>query len=109
MGSNSNPVVGVSENGDAVVVRLEGEIDLYNAPALREALLDAAGRAPRRLVVDLSEVTFLDSTALGALVQARSALPDGEFALAAPRLELKRPAGSSREAPLKNVSLTTFL
>ena len=90
LGSHADPVLGVSRKGDAIVVALIGELDLYNAPALREALLDAAGRAPRRLVVDLSEVTFLDSTALGALVQARSALPEGEFALAAPRLEARR-------------------
>ena len=91
LGSHADPVLGVSQQGDAIVVALTGELDLYNAPALREALLDAAGRAPRRLVVDLSDVTFVDSTALGALVQARSALADGsDFALAAPGLEARR-------------------
>ena len=91
LGSHADPVLGVSQQGDAIVVALAGELDLYNAPALREALLEAAARAPRRLVVDLSEVTFVDSTALGALVQARSALADGsDFALAAPGLEARR-------------------
>ena len=59
----------VSRNGD-VVVRLAGELDLYNAPSLREALFDAAAGAPHRLVVDLSEVAFMDSTALGVLIGA---------------------------------------
>jgi anti-sigma B factor antagonist len=91
LGPNADPVVGVSESGDAIVVALAGELDLYNAPAMRKALLDAAARGPRRLVVDLTEVTFLDSTALGALVEARAALGDGDaFVLAAPGLEARR-------------------
>jgi anti-sigma B factor antagonist len=90
-GSNADPVAGVSESGDALVVALAGELDLYNAPAVRKALLEAAARRPRRLVVDLGEVTFLDSTALGALVEARRALGNRDaFALAAPGLEARR-------------------
>ena len=90
-GSQSDPVIGVSENGDALVVQLAGELDLYNTPVVREALREAAGRQPKRLVVDLSEVTFIDSTALGAFVEARSQLRDRDaFALAAPGLEARR-------------------
>ena len=86
-----DPVVDVSERGQAVGQRLAGELDLYNAPALRKALLNCVERAPRRLVVDLAEVTFVDSTALGALVEARSKLgsTDG-LALAAPGPETRR-------------------
>ena len=91
LGSHADPVLHVSESGDAIVVALTGELDLYNTPALREALREAAGRAPRRLVVDLSEVTFVDSTALGAFVEARSTFADGDaFVLAAPGLEVRR-------------------
>jgi anti-sigma B factor antagonist len=89
--SHADPVVGVSEQADAVVVRLAGELDLYNAPAVREALADATGREPERLVVDLSEVTFVDSTTLGTFVEARAKLGGGDrFALAAPGLEARR-------------------
>jgi anti-sigma B factor antagonist len=88
---NEEPVVGVSESGDAIVVALAGELDLYHAPAVRKTLLEAVARAPRRLVVDLTEVTFLDSTMLGVLVEARAALGDGDaFVLAAPGLEARR-------------------
>ena len=86
-----DPVVGVSESGQALVLRLAGELDLYNAPALREALRACVERGPKRLVVDLAEVTFVDSTALGALVEARSRLRGAEgLALAAPGLETRR-------------------
>ena len=89
--ARDDPVAAVSENGDTVVVRLTGELDLYNAQALRKALLECVERKPARLVVDLAEVTFIDSTALGALIEARSRLgsKDG-FVLATPGLEARR-------------------
>jgi anti-sigma B factor antagonist len=90
LGSHREPVVGLAERGDALVLSLAGELDLAVAPALREALRRAVERSPKRLVVDLAEVTFVDSTVLGALVEARSALGGDAFALAAPGLEVRR-------------------
>jgi anti-sigma B factor antagonist len=90
LGSSRKPVVGLVERGDALVLSLAGELDLADAPALRDALRGAVERAPKRLVVDLTEVTFVDSTILGALVEARSALGGDAFALAAPGPEVRR-------------------
>ena len=50
------------------VVTVEGEIDIYTAPRLRELLIDLAGTGTCRLVVNLEKVGFLDSTGLGVLV-----------------------------------------
>src|ERR671936_629336 len=75
---NRDPVLSTERLEKACIVRLGGEIDLYNAPAVREALLAACSEGPERVVVDLSEVEFLDSTALGALVEARTRLPNRE-------------------------------
>jgi len=50
------------------VVDIEGEIDIYTAPRLRELLIDLAGKGSCQLVVDLEKVGFLDSTGLGVLV-----------------------------------------
>lgn len=85
------PVKEVERRGDAIVVRLTGELDLYNVPLVREALLAATAERPQRLVVDLGDVSFLDSTALGLLVEARTRLerPEG-FVLAAPGPEARR-------------------
>jgi anti-sigma B factor antagonist len=59
--------------GDAVpVVGVSGEVDVYAAPALREGLTELLEDG-RSVVVDLTEVGFLDSTGLGALVAARTA------------------------------------
>ena len=78
----------VRHEGEVVVVEVGGEIDLHSAPQLRAELVKAteplktaektaeAGktvssdlRAPR-VVVDLNEVSFLDSTGIGVLVGA---------------------------------------
>jgi len=49
------------------VVTVEGEIDIYTAPRLRELLIDLAGQGSYQLVIDLDKVGFLDSTGLGVL------------------------------------------
>lgn len=60
--------VSSTERGASTVVHVAGEIDVYTAPLLREVLDKqiAAGRTD--LVVDLEQVTFMDSTGLGVLV-----------------------------------------
>jgi anti-anti-sigma factor len=86
-----DPVLGIQSVDSACVVRLGGELDLYNAHVVREALFDACANGPNRLVVDLSEVEFMDSTALGVLIEARTKLPNRKaFHLAAPGLETRR-------------------
>ena len=50
------------------VVNVEGEIDIYTAPRLRELLIDLAGKNNHQLIVNLEKVGFLDSTGLGVLV-----------------------------------------
>ena len=58
---------------------------------MREALLRASMDSPKRVIVDLSEVEFIDSTALGVLIEARTKLPNRRgFLLAGPGLETRR-------------------
>jgi anti-sigma B factor antagonist len=84
-------VTGVDKRDGAVVVSLAGELDLYNAEDVRAALLECCAEEPSVLVVDLAEVTFIDSTALGVLIEARSRLAERDgFRLAAPGLETRR-------------------
>jgi len=90
-GVHDAPVVGVEERGDAVVIRLAGELDLYNAHVVREELLAVAARAPARLILDLAEVTFIDSTGLGVLIEARSRLANRRaLFLVAPNIDTRR-------------------
>src|SRR5919112_1063795 len=66
-------------HGDVLIVAVRGEHDIYTAPALRDRLEQALGGgadplpggAPVGVIVDLSAATFLDSSILGALLEAR--------------------------------------
>jgi anti-sigma B factor antagonist len=90
-GLRKHPVLGVDAVGDACVVRLGGELDLYNAAQVRSALAEACAQVPERIVVDLGEVEFIDSTALGVLIETRTKLVNRDgFLLAAPGLETRR-------------------
>jgi anti-sigma B factor antagonist len=85
------PVLSVESLDGACVVRLAGELDLYNAPVVRKTLVEACTDGPAKVVVDLSEVEFIDSTALGVLIEARTRLPNRKgFLLAGPGLETRR-------------------
>ncbi|MFH0916018.1 MAG: STAS domain-containing protein [bacterium] len=67
---------------DAVVVHVGGDLDVYTAPRLKESLTQAIANGGR-LVLDLSEVHFIDSTALGVLVntQQQTQSTEGELRL----------------------------
>jgi anti-sigma B factor antagonist len=64
----------VDTSAETAVLRISGEVDISTAPQLRERLqqLDS-----RRVVVDLSAMTFIDSTGLGVLVGAFKRLREG--------------------------------
>jgi anti-sigma B factor antagonist len=63
----------LSEDQDAAgahVIAVAGEVDIFTAPELKRAIAAALDAGARRLVVDLTETRFLDSTALGVLIGA---------------------------------------
>src|SRR4051812_32394459 len=63
------------------VVAVRGEIDLFTAPELKQKLTDAIEGGKTRIVVDLTQTTFLDSTALGVLIGAVKRLRSRDGAL----------------------------
>ena len=71
-----------SLDSDRHVVAVRGEIDLFTAPDLKTTLLGAMDAGKSRIVVDLSDTTFLDSTALGVLIGAVKRLRSRDGALA---------------------------
>ena len=66
---------------DAPGVAVRGDVDLATAPALEDALADAIRESAGALVVDLSEVGFLDSSGLQVLMRARALLGREDRAL----------------------------
>ena len=70
--SSNQPVVSsMRRAGDAAVAVLRGEIDLHNSPQVRTALLKFLDDAkPAKLVLNLGEVPYMDSSAIAVLVEA---------------------------------------
>ena len=64
------------------VIAARGEIDLFTAPELKQVITEAIECGERRMAIDLSEVSFLDSTALGVLIGAVKRLRSRGGALA---------------------------
>ena len=59
----------IREEASAVVVAFEGDIDLESSRRAREILLECVGRK-QPLLVDLSQVTYIDSSGVAALVES---------------------------------------
>ncbi|HEY8300336.1 MAG TPA: STAS domain-containing protein [Jatrophihabitans sp.] len=63
----------VTRDGDTTVLALAGELDIATVAELRELAYAELDRADcRALVLDLAELTFLDSTGIGCWVQVRT-------------------------------------
>jgi anti-sigma B factor antagonist len=69
--------------GSWTVLDVQGDLDLYTAPRLREELLNVLSHSSPRVAVNLLTVSFMDSTGLGVLVAAlkRAREANDEFAL----------------------------
>jgi anti-sigma B factor antagonist len=76
----------------AVVFSVHGELDLHEAPALQERIAAAIDRGAKLIVVDLTQVSFIDSMALGVLLGAvkELRLRDGNLRLVVPNPSLRR-------------------
>jgi anti-sigma B factor antagonist len=66
------------QHDDVAVLAAGGDIDYSATPQLRERIADQIEAGKRHLVLDLSKVTFIDSTAIGALIGALVRLQDSE-------------------------------
>jgi len=59
----------VTEQGEAVVIHLEGDVDLQSSPEARKILLECVTRK-KPVLVDLSKVGYIDSSGVASLVEA---------------------------------------
>jgi anti-sigma B factor antagonist len=79
-------------DGETQVVRARGELDLYAAPEFKRHLADAIEGGKTRIVVDLTDAEFMDSTALGVLLGTlkRLRVRGGTLALASEEATILR-------------------
>jgi anti-sigma B factor antagonist len=61
-------IAGSSSEG-LEVISLEGEIDMYVAPEVRNALFDACKRSSKGVLVELQNVTYMDSSGIATLIE----------------------------------------
>jgi anti-anti-sigma factor len=85
---------------DVRVIQLEGDVDLARAPALREELRRSVSNEQRGLVVDLSEVRYLDSAGVNVLFEVAEDLSNRGL-----RLAVVVPEGSLLDRVIELVDL----
>ena len=84
MTESGNPVssalfdASIELRGNTSIVHASGEVDIASAPALAARIDQALAKNPRKLIVDLSQVTMLDSSGLGVLIQVLKELENGD-------------------------------
>jgi anti-sigma B factor antagonist len=68
------------------VLEVKGEVDLYTSPQLRDKVTEMIEQGQGRIIIDLTDVGFMDSSGLGVLVTAlkRVRERDGSLALVCP-------------------------
>jgi anti-sigma B factor antagonist len=74
------------------VIGLEGEVDVYTSPRLKQEMVDLLNRGLSNLVVDLNGVKYLDSTGLGVLIGGlkRARERDGDLRLICDNMRILR-------------------
>ena len=65
----------ITMEGDDLVITLGGELDIATAPELALVVAAAVDKEPPRLVLDLCDLRFIDSTGLAVILKARESLP----------------------------------
>ncbi len=81
--------ISAAKKGDAFVICVGGELDLFECPRLESALREAEASQVTRILLDLEGLTFIDAAGLSALVSAwRRSSADGN------RLQVTRGRGS---------------
>lgn len=73
--------VDTSETGSSLVVAVSGELDIASVPDLAEAVESFAWDRYDRVVFDLLDTNFIDSSGLGALIALRNKHPETDMAL----------------------------
>jgi anti-sigma B factor antagonist len=84
--------VQTEQRGDLVVISIVGELDMASAPHLQAQITELLDNGRSRLIFDLTDVSFCDSTGLSVFVRAKNASDGagGVVRLAAPQRGVQR-------------------
>lgn len=69
MTAKTSVVREIRRDPETTVVVLAGEVDMHQSPTLHAALIEVAAGRPKRLILNLSDVQYMDSSGVGTLVE----------------------------------------
>lgn len=97
------PLVTTVFAGDEAIIVVDGEVDIANAEALRQALHEACGGFHQKVVLDAARLEFIDASGVGVIIGARRRL-----ALAGRQLVVRTPTSPIRRV-LELLGLTDLM
>lgn len=79
-------------NNETMGINIEGEIDVYTSPKVKEALNDLINKGHYNLIVNLEGVSYIDSTGLGVLIGALKRVKEhnGDIKLICNNMQIKK-------------------
>jgi anti-sigma B factor antagonist len=85
-------IVARTPNETTCILSIEGEVDVFTSPRLKQEIVERAESGTKRLIVDLSKIEYLDSTGLGVLIGGlkRFREVEGNLALLRPGMRILR-------------------
>lgn len=66
---------------NVAIIDIMGEIDLYNSPKIKDALLEKVKDGYKNFIINLGDVTYIDSSGIGTLIFCRTSLNQNSGAL----------------------------
>ncbi|MDP4162993.1 MAG: anti-sigma factor antagonist [Bacillota bacterium] len=87
-----NIKIDIEEYNESLEIKVEGEIDAYTAPKLRDAIFPLSEKENVKMIIDLTDVLYMDSTGLGVIVGVFKSVRahNGDFKLIGLSDRLKR-------------------
>ena len=64
----------IRERGDVVIMDISGEVDLYNAPDIKNKITTLIDGGKRNILINLTNVSYIDSSGIGVLISSLSRL-----------------------------------
>jgi anti-sigma B factor antagonist len=62
------------ESGEIIIFDINGEIDLYNAPEIKDKIKDEMNKNKVNIIINLDKVSYIDSSGIGVLISSLSNL-----------------------------------
>jgi len=66
--------INIEEKSSVIILKIDGEVDLYNAPQIKDTVRKQIDQGKNAVLIDLGGVSYIDSSGIGALISSLSNL-----------------------------------